>query len=108
MRLDATGKELIRFPVGKISNNCLDVLPNGHVLVAKFFDGKVTEYDAKGKVVQELECPSPFSAHRLPNGHTVVACHEPARVVELDRAGKIIWEYKAESPNHRPWHANGR
>jgi hypothetical protein len=106
--LDAGGKELSSFPTGKVSNSCLDVLPNGHILITRFFDGKVTEHDARGTVVWQIDFPSPFSAQRLPNGNTLVACHEPARVVELDRAGKIVWEHRTESPNHRPWFASGR
>ncbi len=108
LRLDARGKERRRFSVGSISNNCLDVLPNGHLLVPHFFNGKLTEYSAEGKVVWEVELPSSFSAQRLPNGHTLVACHSPARVVELDRAGKVVWERKAESPNFRPWFVSRR
>src|SRR5207302_572463 len=83
MKLDAVGKELSRFNVGRVSNNCLDALPNGNVLVSNFFDGKNKEYDPRGKVVWEINWPSPFSAQRLPNGNVLVACHEPARVVEL-------------------------
>jgi hypothetical protein len=104
VRLDAAGKEMTRFAVGRVSNNCLHVMPNGHIVVAKFFDGKVTEYDTEGKVVGEITCPSAFSAQRLPNGNTLIACHEPPRVVELDRAGKQVWEYKTD----RPWFTSRR
>jgi hypothetical protein len=104
IRLDTAGKEIARFAVGRVSNNCLDVTPNGHVVVSKFFDGKVTEYDAGGKVVSEVNCPNAFSAQRLPNGHTVLACYNPARVVELDRTGKVVWEHTAD----RPWFASRR
>lgn len=107
-KLDAAGKELSRFAVGRVSNNCMEVLPSGHVLVSRWFDGKVTEYDAQGKAVHEVQCQSPFSAYRLPNGNTLVACHEPAQVVELDRLGKVVWEHKGESANHRPWFASRR
>ena len=108
IRRDAAGKEVSRFALGRISNNCLDVLPNGHVVVPKFFDGKVTEYDTRGKSVWEISFPSAMSAQRLPNGNTLLACHEPARVVEVDLDGKIVWEHKTESPNHKPWFATRR
>jgi hypothetical protein len=107
-RLDAAGQELSRFALGRISNNCLEVLPSGNILVPRFFDGKVVEYDPQGKAVWEVSFPSPFSAQRLPNGNTLIACHEPPRVVEIDRAGKLVWEHKAETLNHRPWFASRR
>lgn len=106
--LDAAGKEVARFAAGRISNNCMEVQPNGNVLVAKFFDGRVTEYDPKGNAVWDVAVQSAFAPSRLPNGNTLVACHEPARVVEVDRAGTIVREHKAESPNHRPWFTSSR
>jgi len=108
LTLDAAGKEVGRFAAGRISNNCMEVQPNGNVLVAKYFDGRVTEYDPKGNAVWDVAVPSAFAPSRLPNGNTLVACHEPARVVEVDRAGTIIHEHKAESPNHRPWFTSSR
>jgi hypothetical protein len=107
-RLDADGKQLSVFPVGRISNNCVSVLPDGHILIAKYFDGKVTEYDADGKEVAEVPCPSAFSAQRLPRGTTLVACHEPPRVVEVDRKGEIVREFPGETANSRPWYASRR
>jgi hypothetical protein len=107
-RLDAAGKELSSFTAGKVSNNCVDVLANGHILVAKFLHDKVVEYDSRGHVVWEIDLHSAFSAKRLPNGNTLVTCHEPARVVELNRAGKVVWEHACESANHRPWFASRR
>jgi hypothetical protein len=104
MKLDAAGKVLSSFPVGKISNNCLDVLPNGHIVVAFFFDGAVAEFDAEGKILWKIAFPSAFSPHRLPNGNTLLSCHQPPRLVELDRAGKVVWEQKAL----RPWFASRR
>jgi hypothetical protein len=108
IRLNATGNELSRFAVGKVSNNCLDVLPNGNILIAKYFDGKVTEYSPQGAVVWEVPQVSAFSVQRLPSGNTLVACHQPAQVVELNPAGKVVWKYDAETANHRPWFASRR
>jgi hypothetical protein len=108
LKLDAAGKEVSRFAVGRISNNCLDVLPSGNVVVPHYFEGKVTEYDTQGKVVWEVPCPSCFCAQRLPNGNTLVTCHQPAHVVELDRQGKEVWKYDAGAANYRPWFANRR
>jgi hypothetical protein len=108
MTLNAAGTELRRFTVGKVSNNCLEVLPDGHILIAKLLDDKVIECDSRGRRVWEIEFRSAFSAHRLPNGNTLIACREPARVVEVNRAGKVVWEHACETANHRPWFVTRR
>ena len=105
IRLDAGGKELSRFTVDGTSNNCLDVLPNGHILVARCWQNKITEYDPHGKVFWEVSFTSPFTAQRLTNGNTLVASHAPSRVVELDHAGKVVWECKTKTT---PWFASRR
>jgi hypothetical protein len=108
IRLDVAGKQIGSFTVGRISNNCLEVLPNGHLLVSRKFDNKVTEHDARGRPIWEIPIREPFSAQRLPNGNTLVACYEPCQVVELDRAGKVVWDYQLESGNHHPWFTSRR
>jgi hypothetical protein len=105
LRLDAAGRELASFPVGKVTSGALEVLPDGRVLVAPEGKNKVVEYGREGKVVWEAAVPAAFSATRLPNGHTLVACTEPPRVVELNRAGTVIGEFRTSFP---PVLARGR
>src|SRR5207245_822133 len=80
LRLDAAGKEVKNFPVGRIrmyagspSFGCFEALPNNGVLVADASSGKVLEYDADGKVVWEK---GPYNAinsvARRSNGNTLV------------------------------------
>jgi hypothetical protein len=107
-RIDRAGKELGRFATGRVSNNCLEILPNGNILVAKCFDNRITEYDAQGKKLREMECVSPFCTYRLPNGNTLVACYTPGRVVELDRAGKIVRDFDKQTLNLKAWFTSGR
>jgi hypothetical protein len=105
-RLDAAGKELKTFSVGTVhSYAAIDVLPNGHVLVPHFDQGKVAEYDMTGKTVWEASVPQPTAPVRLPNGHTLVACRDAQLVVELDRAGKTVWTYKSTT---YPWRVRRR
>jgi HEAT repeat protein len=92
--MDADGNQRRTFAVGPINSlGCIDLAPNGRILVAQFQRGKVVEYDSEGKVVLEVDVPNPMSATGLPNGHILVGCANTQRVVELDRSGKVVWEH---------------
>jgi hypothetical protein len=104
LRLDATGKQLARFPVDvRTSGGRIEVLPSGHVLAPLRDQNKVVEYDAAGKVVWQADFPEPVAAVRLPNGHTLVTSMEDKRAVELDGAGKSVGEFKANGRVTRAW-----
>jgi hypothetical protein len=95
VRLSPTGKELSSFPVlVQTSGGRIEVLPNGHVLIPLFGNGKVVEYDMDGKPVWEAAVEQPIAAVRLPNGNTLVTSMSQRRAIELDRTGKEVWEYK--------------
>ena len=83
-------------------------LDNGHYLVCHEGDGKVREYDRKGKVVWTYQVDlagreraaghgpeghgtEVFGAIRLPNGNTMIAGGNNNRVLEVTPAGKIVW-----------------
>lgn len=83
-------------------------LDNGHYLVCHEADGKVREYDEKGKVVWSYALDladrkrSPghgpeghgtevFGAVRLPSGNTLIGGGNNNRVIEVDKAGKAVW-----------------
>jgi hypothetical protein len=83
-------------------------LANGNYLVCHEGDGKVREYDAKGKVVwsytldlggrprtpghgPEGHGTEVFGAVRLPSGNTLIAGGNNNRVLEVDKDGKIVW-----------------
>jgi hypothetical protein len=97
VRLDATGKELSTFPAVRVlATGGIDVLPNGNVLIGDYAQGKVLEYDAKGKVVWQASVQRPGSVARLPNGHTLVSSPLSKCVIELDRDGKEVWKCTLE------------
>ncbi len=83
-------------------------LDNGHYLVAHEADGKVREYDDKGKVVwtykldlagrpesgghgPEGHGDHVYSAYRLPNGNTLIGGGNNNRVIEVNPEGKTVW-----------------
>jgi hypothetical protein len=93
-RLDAAGKILKSFPVGKVSffSSTIHLLPNGRVLIPEYIDNKVVEYDAAGKAVWTATVKNPVSVFRLSNGNTLVASPSTRKLVEVNRAGKEVSE----------------
>ncbi len=110
IRLDATGKEIGRFPLQSSHNNAygaIDVTAKGNVIVPHD-DNVIREYDAAGKVVWSAKAPAGNinSATRLANGHTLIACLNVG-VFELDNAGRVVWEYRSP-PGFQPFRARQR
>jgi len=103
-RLDPKGRVIKSFQVGSVYplGGNIDVLANGHVLVPRYRDNRVTEFDGEGKVVWETTVSLPTSVVELPNGHILVVSMALQQVVELTRAGREVWSYKTEG---RPWRA---
>jgi hypothetical protein len=73
----------------------LELLSDGHILVAGWDDGLpgfVREFDTNGKIVWELtNLCWPWKAQRLPNGHTLVADAGAKRVFEVTDEKKEVW-----------------
>lgn len=109
VRLDEKGKEVKTFHVPFNQNFGVagaDVLAGDRVLVAVAQLGKVTEYDAAGKVAWEGSVANAGMPTRLANGNTLVVVNAGAQLVELDRAGKIVSEWKDLA--FRPFRASKR
>jgi HEAT repeat protein len=106
VRLDAAGKEVASFEVGRVSpTGSMELLPNGHVLLANYTGSKVTEFDEKGKEVWSAEVARPTSVTRLANGHVLVCSLTGQCVIELDRDGKEVWKQPVDG---RPYRASRR
>lgn len=74
------------------------MLPNGRVLVPHNGEGKVVEYDSRGKIVWEVPFAQPIAAMRLPNGNTLITSMDPdVGAIEVDRAGAEVWTYRDPS-----------
>lgn len=74
---------------------CVDVLPNGNLLVNLYQNNKIAEFDRDGNKKWEATVLQPFSVQRLPNGHTLVASNQynaqgRRPIVELDANGQQV------------------
>jgi hypothetical protein len=101
-RVDAKGKPSAE-PIAIVANTKnahrhmrnFRTLSNGNYLICHEGDGRVREYDPKGKVVLDLKSPSPFSALRLKNGGTLVSGGSgKVKITEFDKDRKIVWQLK--------------
>jgi HEAT repeat protein len=101
VRYDARGNEKSSFPVSigiKLFGGRIHVQANGRVLVPHNAEGKVAEYDVKGKIIWEVPFEQPIAAMRLPNGNTLITSMNPAiGAVEVDRAGVEVWSFRHSS-----------
>lgn len=97
VRLDATGKEMHRFPTGFGANFGLnfDVTAEGRIFIPQATRNKVVEYSAQGKVEKEHDAESPDSVQRLPNGNLLVGSQRTGKIIELDARGRPVWEHHA-------------
>ena len=101
-RVDAKGKPAVEPLTIKASTKNAHrhmrnfrTLDNGNYLICHEGDGRVREYDPKGKVVLDLKSPSPFSALRLKNGGTLVSGGPgKVKITEFDKDRKIVWQLK--------------
>ena len=101
VRFDAQGKELSSFPIiigMRLFGGRIHVQPSGRALVPHNAEGKVAEYDSKGKIIWEVPFEQPIAAVRLANGNTMITSMNPAiGAVEVDRAGVEVWSYRDPS-----------
>ena len=95
VRLDPTGKERQKWPVGTVqTRGGLCFLPDGGCVVAHVHQNEVVEYNSNGKEVWKGMVQHPTSVVRLRNGNTLVAGWNTGLVIEMDRQGKTVWQHK--------------
>lgn len=98
------GKEVRSFAVDqRTSGGRVEVLPDGHVLVAEKDANRIVELDYQGKPVWEARFEQPVAAVRLANGNTLVTSLGQFRAVELDHSGREVWEYRTDTRVTRAW-----
>jgi HEAT repeat protein len=102
IRMDTTGKQLKSFPLQWAWQTGVDILPNGHVIIPATWMNKVTEYDAEGKTVLDLNANQPYAATRLRNGNLLMAPQQwPSELIETDSSGKQVSKLSLPNFPHR-------
>jgi hypothetical protein len=97
----ATGQRVRTVAAGDTSNwGSVELLPNGHFLVARCGLHQVAELDADGREVWTCKVEWPTWAGRRSNGRTLVASAHGGCLWEFDRDGKVVWKYPL--PDRRP------
>lgn len=73
--------------------NTLDVqiLGPNRLLLAEYFDRRVTERDFKGNVLRQFSAPMPVGCQRLPGGQTFIVCR--SQLLTLDAEGKDVFSW---------------
>jgi hypothetical protein len=90
----ATGQRVRTVKAGDTSNwGSVELLPNGHFLVARCGQHQVVELDRDGREVWTCKVEWPTWAGRRGNGRTLVASAHGGCVYEFDRAGNAVWKY---------------
>ncbi len=75
----------------------VQLLPNGHVLIAECRANRVTERDHAGKIVWSKNVnPTLTTCRRLPNGNTFIATY--VELMEVDPKGTPLYSYKNPFP----------
>jgi hypothetical protein len=67
----------------------LQILGPNRLLIAEYFDRRVSERDCKGNLLWQVPVVMPIACQRLPNGHTFIATRQLLMVV--DRDGKEVF-----------------
>jgi HEAT repeat protein len=102
IRMDTTGKQLKSFPLQWAWQTGVDILANGHVVIPATWMNKVTEYDAEGKTVLDLNANQPYAATRLRNGNLLMAPQQwPSELIETDSSGKQVSKLNLPNFPHR-------
>lgn len=102
IRMDTSGKQLKSFPLQWAWQTGVDILPNGHVIIPATWMNKVTEYDAEGKTVLDLNANQPYAATRLRNGNLLMAPQQwPSELIETDASGKQVSKLSLPNFPHR-------
>jgi hypothetical protein len=87
--VDADGQTVRELKIDGRANS-IQVLANGHWLVANFQKNQVQEYNREGKIVWSFDETTPCDALRLKNGKTLIAGNR--RGIELAPDGKTVRE----------------
>ena len=72
----------------------IQVIGPNRLLMAEYFDRRVTERDFKGNLLKEFTANLPVACQRLPNGHTFIVTRQ--QLVIVDTNGKEIFTWSPQ------------
>lgn len=75
---------------------CMDVLPNGNVIIAHYNQQRVHEYNKDGaQIGNAINIAWPNSVVRLPNGNNLVTSYNQRQVYEFNGAQQV-WNFQTD------------
>ncbi|MBI1831678.1 MAG: hypothetical protein HYR84_09535 [Planctomycetes bacterium] len=79
--------------------NTLDVqiLGPNRLLLAEYFERRVTERDFKGNILRQFQAPMPVGCQRLPGGQTFIVCRSQLLILDADGKDVFSWFPNASS-----------
>jgi hypothetical protein len=72
----------------------IQILGPNRLLMAEYFDRRVTERDFKGNILKQFGALNPIAAQRLPNGHTFIVTRQQLQIVDGD--GRETFTYTSQ------------
>ena len=69
----------------------VQVVGPNRVLMAEYFDRRVTERDFKGNILWHVNVNMPIACQRLPNGNTFIAARSSLQIVDRDGVSLFNW-----------------
>ncbi len=74
----------------------VQIIGPNRLLLAEYFDRRVTERDFKGNVLKQFPAINPIACQRLANGHTFIVTRQQLQVV--DGEGRDVFNWTAQPP----------
>ena len=101
LHLDPTGELIQALRLGRFPTS-LQLLPNGHFLIADLRQHTISEFTPTGHEIWRYGSPrrygrdenllfAPEYAERLDNGHVLIADTGNSRIIEVTLDGRIVW-----------------
>ena len=74
----------------------IQVIGSNRLLLAEYFDRRITERDFKGNILKQFTAQLPVACQRLPNGHTFIVTRQQLLIVDQD--GKDVFTWRPQTP----------
>ena len=75
----------------------IQVIGPNRLLLAEYFDRRITERDFKGNILKQFPAQLPVACQRLPNGHTFIVTRQLLLIVDQD--GREVFNWAPQPPS---------